>query len=439
MPGSIPDAWFFGPAVSPTVNSIAIQTGWKNNVQIDARARARLVPGQTTGTWDSRFIKSDPGTKTVNWVAQWTTPVKFEKYAANPIYGPKNSSGWDDWTNGVSIIPYDNNTRYRMYFCSRKNGIGFAEGLVSAPTSFKEHPSSPVLKGRPDNWEGGTINQPRVIKLTETHWRMYFTGWGHPTTASRWSFGIADSHDSGVTWKRLQDDPIMLPDPTPSPDDAGTFVPSFLRFGDTWLMYYTAIKIAPNGRQHIHMCLAKSTDGVNWEKYPGNPVLGDSFVDGAQRSVTSRVCLRYDEGVFKMWYSFGKPLYRICYAESVDGIHWERYEPSPVLDTSPEKAWDDDIVEYPEVQFVDNIWRLWFCGNGYGSVGYASAKPTAGVTMQFRTGVSAQPDATWGEWQSVTQGQQVQSLGHVQLRATITQSDLTQPSPTLTSASVLPA
>jgi predicted GH43/DUF377 family glycosyl hydrolase len=438
MPGIVSDSWYFGRPLPVGVNAVEVQRGTRQAVQIDARARARLVPGQTTGTWQSQPVKCESGRVRVSWIAQWTTPTKFEKHAGNPIYGRKNSAAWDDWTNGVSIVPFDNDTRYRLYFCSRKAGIGFAEGLVSEPTVFKPHPDGPVLTPREDNWEGGTINQPRVVKVTETHWRMYYTGWGDRRAGSSWAFGLAESFDAGVTWKRVQDEPIMPRGEKPSFDDAGVFVPSFLRFGDTWLMYYTAIMLNDANRQLIHMGMAKSSDGLNWEKYPHNPILGDEFLDGAFRSVTSRVAVRYDSGVFKIWYSFGKPDYRICYAESLDGIHWERHEPSPVLETSPKPAWDDNIVEYPEVQFVNGQWRLWYCGNGYGTVGYATAKPTASVTMQYRTGATDKPDDSWSAWADVSDSQEVDCKGFAQLRATLTQTDPSQPSPTLTSALIEP-
>ncbi len=120
---------------------------------------------------------------------------------------------------------------------------------------------------------------------------------------------------------------------------------------------------------------------MHWEKYPGNPVLSDDFSDGAARSVTSRCYVRYDDGVFCMWYSFAKPDYRILYAESLDGLHWERSTIAPVLDVSPAPCWDDAMVEYPEVQLDDGVYRLWFCGNNYGLVGYAEGIPETGVEV----------------------------------------------------------
>lgn len=405
------------------------------NLALDARGRWRLAAanGQHApqGELLTRVIDLGGSARLrANWLEQWTAPQRYEKHPGNPIYGPQLSGAWDDWTNGVSIIPTNNGQTYRMYYCGKKGaGIGFAEASVSDPLTWVEHPSSPVLRPRADNWEGDMINQPRVVKVTETHWRMYYSGWGFPgpgkpkVEGTAWSMGIAESFDGGTTWKRWQDEPFMERGPKGSYDDGGVFVPMVVRVGDRWLMWYTAAKIHAAGHQNIHLCFATSADGLHWEKHAKNPVVTDDFADGATRSVTSRCYVRHDDGVFRMWYSFGKPGYRICYAESLDGVEWERSPISPVLDVSPKPAWDDDIVEYPEVQIVDGVFRLWFCGNGYGSVGFAKGVIETGVTVELRAGETPTPDGSWNAWRATARGESVGGGRYAQARARLWSSN----------------
>jgi hypothetical protein len=120
-----------------------------------------------------------------------------------------------------------------------------------------------------------------------------------------------------------------------------------------------------------------------------------------------------------MWYSYGCPNYEICYAESVDGICWEKSQVNPVLAASSSPAWDDDIVEYPEVQVVDGVYRLWFCGNGFGRVGYAEGVSESGVAVDYRFGHSDFPDASWSDWDSLDYGASVDELDKVQIRVTL--------------------
>lgn len=395
--------------------------GSSTDLVIDGRGRLRLGrDGEghvARGEFLSEVLEVEEQAR-VSWLAQWTAPQRWRKHHGNPVYDTSRSGAWDSWTNGVSIVPAADGRIYRMYYAGDSGeGIGFAETSIDDPVHWKEHPASPVLAPRKDNWEGNKINQPRVVKVTEEHWRMYYTGWGFPGAGSSWAMGVAESFDGGTTWRRARDEPVLERGTADSADGGGACVPMVLRVKDSWMMWYTAWKLDPQGHQHIHICLATSENGICWRKHPGNPVLSDDFSDGASRSVTSRCCVRLDDGVFRMWYSFARPDYRIFYAESLDGIIWERSPVAPVLDVSPTPAWDDMMVEYPEVLIERGVYRMWYCGNGYRSVGYAEGRPEAGVTISRRSGRTPTPDASWGAWAPVEHGEVVGNEGFVQIRA----------------------
>ena len=395
--------------------------GRRSDLEIDGRGRLRLAPSGTgyvgRGRFESAPCRSPAGRVQLDWIEQWTAPQRFVKHPANPIYGPADSGPWDTWTNGVSIVPGADGSRYRMYYAGRKDeGIGFAEAAVGDPVTWREHPASPVLRPRADNWEGNLLNQPRVVPLTEERWLMYYTGWGAPGAGTSWALGLAESRDGGLTWARCGEDPILERGGPGAPDEGAAVVPSIICVGDEWWMWYTAARIHPDGHQNIHLCLATSPDCVHWRKHEGNPVLGDDFTDGAQRSVTSRCFVRHEAGVFQMWYSFAKPDYRIRYAESLDGIEWERSPVDPVLGPSPGPAWDDAMVEYPEIQVADGVYRLWYCGNGFGTVGYAEGRAESGVEVWLRSGEHAQPDGGWSGWRRVRRRRSVDLRRYVQVR-----------------------
>lgn len=418
------------------MTTIDLRAGRSDGLEIDSAGCLALPATGTNerrGVYISQPLQIDrhpDASPLVTWTERWTAPQRFRKHPANPIFGPDQTGDWDQWTNGVSVVRTPDGARYRMYYCGRKGaGIGFAEASIADPLAWREHPASPVLTPRADNWEGDMLNQPRVVKVTDEHWRMYYTGWGYRPSPERgeseggtsWAMGLAESFDGGTTWRRARDEPILPRGQSGDPDDGGACVPTLLRVGNQWWMWYTAGKVNPAGHQNIHLCLATSDDGLEWTKHPANPVLTDDFGD-APRSVTSRCCVRRERGVFRLWYSFAKPDYRICYAESLDGVHWERSPIQPALDASPAPTWDDQMVEYPEIDVVDGQWRLWFCGNGFGSVGFAEGIVEAGVEIEARTRdtpATGADDVGWSPWRAIEHGERAPAGRFMQLRATV--------------------
>ena len=210
--------------------------GTRTDLEIDERARLRLVRSGAgyarRGRFESAPYRSPAGRAQLDWIEQWTAPQRFVKHRANPIYGPAASGPWDTWTNGVSIVPCADGSRYRMYYAGRKGeGIGFAETPVDDPVTWREHPASPVLRPRADNWEGNLLNQPRVVPLTDERWLMYYTGWGSPGAGTTWALGLAESRDGGLTWARCGEDPILERGGPGAPDEGAAVVPSIIRVG----------------------------------------------------------------------------------------------------------------------------------------------------------------------------------------------------------------
>lgn len=98
--------------------------GKRTDLEIDGRGRLRLVRSGAgyagRGRFESAPYRSPAGRARLDWIEQWTAPQRFVKHRANPIYGPADSGPWDTWTNGVSIVPCAEGSRYRMYYAGRK-------------------------------------------------------------------------------------------------------------------------------------------------------------------------------------------------------------------------------------------------------------------------------------------------------------------------------
>lgn len=96
---------------------------------------------------------------------------------------------------------------------------------------------------------------------------------------------------------------------------------------------------------------ATSTDGIDWEKNPFNPVLRPGYPGDPDDIDVADPKVIKDDGIYKMWYSGNDSNYdRIMYAESDDGITWTKH--GVVL---------EDLGARPDTIMKDGItYKMWY-------------------------------------------------------------------------------
>jgi hypothetical protein len=80
-----------------------------------------------------------------------------------------------------------------------------------------------------------------------------------------------------------------------------------------------------------------------------------------------------DAGLYRMWFAVRGDRYAIGYAESADGLTWERRDAAAGLMPSAE-GWDSEMVEYPCVFDHRGSRYLLYNGNDYGRTGLGLAE-----------------------------------------------------------------
>jgi predicted GH43/DUF377 family glycosyl hydrolase/DNA-binding MarR family transcriptional regulator len=74
-------------------------------------------------------------------------------------------------------------------------------------------------------------------------------------------------------------------------------------------------------------------------------------------------CVIKDQGIYKMWYAGNDGSnVRILYAESSDGINWDKTR-DPVVDLGDPGEPDDTHVDVPKVIKEDGTYKMWYAGN----------------------------------------------------------------------------
>ena len=161
---------------------------------------------------------------------------------------------------------------------------------------------------------------------------------------------------------RYASNPLLSKGPSGSYDALKLGPRAILREGpNVWKMWYEA---APAGNTSS-TAYATSSDGLNWTKYAGNPVMAPSAAwEGGAGTINredSPTAILKEHGIYKLWYhGFANNTRQIGYAESLDGIAWTKYAGNPVLTPGAAAAWDADSVCEPRVLRVGAQYYMFY-------------------------------------------------------------------------------
>ena len=189
------------------------------------------------------------------------------------------------------------------------------------------------------------------------------------------SIGYATSTD-GIHWEKYENNPVLIPSETW--EGERVLLPKVIIGDSTFQMWYAGLSPSPNSGFKVGY--ATSPDGINWTKYENNPVFDRDELVAEQNSVQPASVIRKDS-LFQMWYSdyhSGHHWY-IGYAESADGINWDKYEHNPVLDVGGIATWEGFHVAWPMILFDGTSYRMWYTGltsigGSKSRIGYATSK-----------------------------------------------------------------
>ena len=128
-----------------------------------------------------------------------------------------------------------------------------------------------------------------------------------------------------------------------------------------WHMWYTGQCAKEKWRGRIGYAVSK--DGVHFERVRKEPVLEATETYEKPSVMCPTVMWDEQRQVWRMWYSGGGTYEpdRNCYAESKDGIHWEKK--GVVLTHGPRESWYRDRVAGCEVhKLPDGRYAMFFIG-----------------------------------------------------------------------------
>ncbi|BAO87307.1 hypothetical protein [Caballeronia cordobensis] len=289
------------------------------------------------------------------------------------IYCPAREQDWLQTHAAVPIAEHLGGDLFKIYFSSRnarsESFTGYVVIDITAPNRILDVSSVPVLQpgGLGEFDDSGAM----ATWLTQYEGRnfLYYIGWNLGVTVPfRNSLGLAISPD-GEKFERYASGPIL---------DRTVHEPHFVASccvvpgQDKWRMWYLSctdwrvINGRPEHRYHIKY--AESADGITWNR---EGIVAIDYSDSAEYAISRPTVIR-DKDCWRMWYSHRGSAYRIGYAESADGVKWARLDAQSGIDVS-KAGWDSEMIEYPFVFDHAGARYMLYNGNGYGKTGFGLA------------------------------------------------------------------
>lgn len=279
------------------------------------------------------------------------------KHNNNPVLSGGPPSAWDGGRIYYPTILFDG-MLYRMWFAGFNPTLNAppAIGYATSPDGFHwtKYTNNPVLSSTPGTFENDAVFEP-VVVYDGTRFHMWYAGASQSGTA--YAVGYATSSD-GINWTKHANNPVLQPGPPRSWDEQGVFPSAVIFDGSTFKMWYSGIK-----QDFARTGYATSSDGINWTKHAGNPVLEVGPAGSWDSDLIWTPDVHFDGTTYHMWYNgFNPSAARIGHATSPDGFQWTKDPANPIINPGAQGTWESREAGHPRVLFEGNAWRMWYIG-----------------------------------------------------------------------------
>ena len=295
-----------------------------------------------------------------------------------------SSGEWDENLDIIgSVILYDDT--YMMWYSGGSDGRPDCVGLATSEDgiAWTRDANNPVFEVGPEgSWDQDRVTCGDVTMVDDTY-HMWYTGGNFSLEV----FGIGHAFSTdGINWERDPDNPVLTVELEGDWEYEWIWVDEVVFNGSEFHMWYQAGNYPGSDNEVKAIGHATSPDGSIWTRDLGNPVLEPGYSGEWDYPRTSFPSVVFDGTSFHMWYAGGETpdahIYDMGYATSTDGSDWDKYAGNPVMVKGP-SDWDSKSIWAPTV--IDNSgikYQMWYRGDSEdgGAFGYAESDVIPGGT-----------------------------------------------------------
>lgn len=301
------------------------------------------------------------------------------------IYLP---SGNDTWSKTHAQVPtpffIESENIIRVFYATRnsdnKSLISFIDLDANDPLKIIFiNPEPLLMSGKKGTFDDSGVMPSWAIEHQGLLY-LYYIGWNVRNTVPYYnSVGLAVSNDIGRSFKRFSEGPLWDRNYKEPYFSASTCV---IKENGIWKVWYLSCTeyrdINGHTEPRYHIKYAESEDGINWER------LGHIAIDYKSENEAGivKATVFKENRRYKMLFSYRNfdnyrtdinNSYKIGYAESADGITWDRKDEESGISPSA-SGWDSEMLCYPHTITVKEKLFLFYNGNGFGQSGFGYAE-----------------------------------------------------------------
>jgi hypothetical protein len=258
-------------------------------------------------------------------------PLEWTVLQQQEMVGPAAGSLRDRGVGFPYVLPRDDGP-WLMYFGTWGGNWSLKRELLNrlgvavsddAGITWKVVDEDIVPSGPAGSFDSGAIPSAAVLREGKNDYRMWYTAAGNyvrfgEVNQGTLNIGMARSRD-GIRWQKSAAPAMLAREEAAEPYEACLARPAILKLGDVYHMWFGVYDMAPGSRAD-----------------PKIPAAGGS--------------------------------YRLEYARSADGVNWTRFPDQPVMPLTP-GAFDSTSQTYASVvDMGDEIW-MYYTGDGLGTTG----------------------------------------------------------------------
>ncbi len=297
------------------------------------------------------------------------------EFHPGPVLTRGGSGAWDGRDVLNPSVVHHAGLFYNFY--SGFDGTTWRTGLATSRNGVQWEKAGPVLSPDPHTWEGRYI----AANGSALFYGGEFVYWYHSGPQELPRLGLARSAD-GRNWRKLPE-PVLEPGPRGSWDERGVADPYVLRVKGMFYLFY----LGQDRARRQRLGVARSTDGVHWQKLRTNPVLELGPVGAFDENGLGEPAVWIGYGAYWMLYTGRDHAEnrRLGLARSRDGVTWTKL---PDVFSGP-AAWSSKVVCDPTIAAIGDRLAVWFGGgdvpspdqNLNGQIGLAVLEPV-GATLK---------------------------------------------------------